>query len=523
MSEPSIDPADLPFFADDDEPQEPAGRVRSSFSLNGHQNKESPQERPIHVVPEPTEPDNKLPEGSAFTADHGAGLDWVVVAALRKQAAERLGRALGDSDGRIDLDDAAREEQGRAVIEELLQERSEDDLTAGRTVFSVREQRALAEATFNALFRLGRLQPLVDDSRIENIMICGYDQVWIEYVDGTLERGPRVAESNEELVEFLAFVATRSANPRSFSFARPVLHQRLPDGSRLAAAAWVTSTPAVVIRRHTLMKATLDDLVAKEMLSPVAASFLSAAINAGLSIVVSGPQNSGKTVMMRCLCREIPPWEKLGTFETEFELHLKEVFAGERIVHEWEERPGSEEKGTDGRPAGQYTVAQGLMDSRRFNLDRQIVGEVGGPEIWAMIKAMENGSGSLCTTHSKNAEATLHKLATCAGEVGIEKSVAIEKLALAVDVIVQLKRKIVPVGDGGTRKVTRWVSEIQAVQPGEDSTGYALTPVFVPGPDGRCVPETMPEELRQDLVDHGFDVDAYVAERGTIGRAGVSQ
>ena len=38
----------------------------------------------------------------------------------------------------------------------------------------------------------------------------------------------------------------------TFSQAQPRLHMRLDGGARLAATAWVTPRPAVVIRRHRL-------------------------------------------------------------------------------------------------------------------------------------------------------------------------------------------------------------------------------------------------------------------------------
>ncbi len=48
------------------------------------------------------------------------------------------------------------------------------------------EQDALARAVFDSLFRLGRLQPLVDDDRVENIIITGHDNVLLELTDGSL-------------------------------------------------------------------------------------------------------------------------------------------------------------------------------------------------------------------------------------------------------------------------------------------------------------------------------------------------
>ena len=76
------------------------------------------------------------------------------------------------------------------------------------------------------------------------------------------------------------------------------------------------------------------------------------------------------------MCAEIDPLEAIGTFETEYELHLHELPDRHRIVHPWEARPGSGERGADGRQAGEFTLDEALVDSFRFNLARQIVGEV---------------------------------------------------------------------------------------------------------------------------------------------------
>ena len=137
-------------------------------------------------------------------------------------------------------------------------------------------------------------------------------------------------------------------NARGFSEAQPRLHLRLDGGARLAAAAWVTPRPSVVIRRHRLMSITLDELVDRQMLTPVAASFLRAAVRARKSIVVSRAARApARRPSVRALCAEIDPLEAIGTFETEYELHLHELDR-HQIVHAWEARPGSGERGLDG-------------------------------------------------------------------------------------------------------------------------------------------------------------------------------
>ena len=366
------------------------------------------------------------------------------VSALRSQASERLSQAVAAERGR--LDKGSQEEYGRAIVLDLIESAMAEAVNAGSAAWTEAEQQALARAVFDSLFRLGRLQPLVDDDRVENIMISGYDKVRLELIDGTILPGPPVAGSDEELIDFLVFLASRSeVNARAFSEAQPRLHMRLDGGARLAAAAWVTPRPSVVIRRHRLMQVTLDDLVARDMLTPVAASFLRAAVRARKSIVVSGCQGAGKTTLVRALCGEIDSQEMLGTFETEYELHLHELESHD-MVHAWESRPGSGERGLDGRQAGEFTLDEALTDSFRFNLSRQIVGEVRGREIWAMIKAMESGTGSISTTHASDAVAAVRKLVTCAMEAGphVTQTLATGKLAATLDLIVHLDLRTTP-------------------------------------------------------------------------------
>ena len=66
--------------------------------------------------------------------------------------------------------------------------------------------------------------------------------------------------------------------------------------------------------------------------------------------MVAGAQGAGKTTMVRALCAEIPKHEAIGTFETEYELHLHELPEQHPIVFAWEARPGSGERGPDGAP-----------------------------------------------------------------------------------------------------------------------------------------------------------------------------
>lgn len=497
------DPSDLPLFAPTAHAIPRAGRVRGAFTLA--------QNGTMHAATVPVSLVASRPAPAPFTGE----LDWGVVAALRQQASDRLAATFGQH--HTHLDASAQRESGRAIIEDLLEAETAERVTAGTPAWSVTERALIAAAVENALFGLGRLQPLVDDDTVENILITGHDRVTLELTDGRLVAGPPVADSDAELIDFLVFLASRSeANARPFSEAQPRLHLRLDGGARLAAAAWVTPRPSVVIRRHRLRRVTLSDLVGLGAMSPVTASFLSAAVKSRRSIVVAGAQGAGKTTLVRALCAEIPPHEAIGTFETEYELHLHELPDVHPIVVAWEARPGSGERGADGRAAGEFTLAEALFDSFRFNLSRQIVGEVRGHEILAMLKAMESGAGSISTTHARSAEGAIAKLVTCAMEAGphVTHDYAVRAIAAAIDVVVYVHLETTPSQDG-TWQRRRWVSEVATLTPGEQGTGYAIQHTFRTLPGQReATPYVLDDDYR-DLAAYGFDLEGYYRS-GTV-------
>ena len=163
------DPADLPLFAP--VPVSRPGRIRSTFSLGADpiaardEVDESPASPATLLVRNPPHgSDRPQPAGRLGTT--GVGVDWSLVARLRTQASDRLSASLGDGQGQ--LDGKAQQEIGRAIIAELLQAEAQERLSAGLGAWATLEQDAVGKAIFDALFGLGRLQPLVDDDRIDH-------------------------------------------------------------------------------------------------------------------------------------------------------------------------------------------------------------------------------------------------------------------------------------------------------------------------------------------------------------------
>lgn len=401
-------------------------------------------------------------------------------------------------------DPAARRELARSLLAAELSARARARVASGLDPWPVETEMAVASAVMAALFGLGRLQPLVDDPLVENIEVDGCDSVWISYADGHDRKGDPVAESDAELIELLQLLAARTgADERTFTSAHPSLHLRLEDGSRLAAMAWTTPRPHVVIRRHRVKDVDLDDLVRLGTFDHTVAAFLRAAVHAGKNVVVTGLQNAGKTTLVRALANEFPPLERFATIEKEYELHLHDLPERHPRVVAMEAREGSTERDAHGRRAGEVTLTDLVTDALRMNLRRIIVGEVRGAEVLPMLEAMSTGDGSMCTLHARTAQHGIDRIVTLCLSAGVSmtESFAYRLLAGSVDLVVHLTLEDESATGGPKR---RFVSDVVAIEGLGESSRPATTAVFGPGPDGRAIPLHRPAFL-PDLVRAGFD------------------
>ena len=451
------------------------------------------------------------PDPPLTVAPTAPAVDHDLVRELRREVAEALASRL---QAEPMPDPAARRELTRSLLADALSARAVDRLHAGEPAWEVAEEYALAEAVMAALFGLGRLQPLVDDPLVENIEVNGYDRVWVSYADGREEPGPPVADSDEELLEHLQLLAARvGGSERTFTTANPRLHLRLDDGSRLAAMAWTTPRPQVVVRRHRVRDVDLHDLIALGTVDTALVAFLRAALAAGKNIVVTGLQNAGKTTLIRALANEFDPMERFATIEREYELHLHELVDRHPRVVAMEAREGSSERDASGRRAGEVTLSDLVVDALRMNLRRIIVGEVRGSEAVPMLEAMSTGDGSLCTIHARTAHHALDRMVTLclSADIGMTDTFAYRLVAGSVDLLVHI-RLLDDTATGGRRH--RFVSEVLEVNGMGEFGRPASTTVFGPGPDGRAVPMHPPACLPQ-LLHAGFDAGFLEHRAGT--------
>jgi Flp pilus assembly CpaF family ATPase len=425
-------------------------------------------------------------------------IDQRLVRRLREQVADLLAQQRREDaiNGTIPMSAEDERQYARAVIGQVMDLHARTELSAGRTPPDPQTEAELADGIHAALFGVGRLQPLLEDPRVENIDINGCDQVFVGYADGSEEVMPPIAESDDELIELVQLLGAYSGlTSRSFDAANPQLDLRLPDGSRLSAVMGVTQRPAISIRRSRLSRVTLDDLVANGSVLPDLAAFLSAAVAARKNIMIAGATNAGKTTLLRALAHEIPPAERLITVERALELGLGEFPDLHPNVVAMEERlPNSE-------GAGSIGMAELVRRSLRMNPSRVIVGEVLGDEIVTMLNAMSQGNdGSLSTIHANSSLEVFNRISTYAIQSAerLPPEATMMLIAGAIDFVIFVERRNEFARGGRLRRIVSSVREVNGVD------GRVLSSeVFAAGHDGRAEPAA-PLACMDDLLDAGY-------------------
>ncbi|MEY4159212.1 MAG: hypothetical protein RL743_1707, partial [Actinomycetota bacterium] len=181
---------------------------------------------------------------------------------------------------------------------------------------------AMRRDVVNELLGYGPLQDLLDDPTISEIMVNGFDDVWVER-GGMIERSPRSFESEDQLLVVIDRMVRSSG--RRVDQSSPMVDARLPDGSRLNAILppLAVDGPAVTVRKFTSSGLSIDDLVASATLSRDAADFLVGAVEARMNILVSGGTGTGKTTVLNVLSTHIGRDERVVTIEDAVELALR--------------------------------------------------------------------------------------------------------------------------------------------------------------------------------------------------------
>lgn len=362
-------------------------------------------------------------------------VDRVLINEIIALVRERIDFKMEQSDASIQI-----------AIDETILELAKERLLTNK------ERLDLSIQVFNALRRLDILQPLLDDQEVTEIMVNGYENIFIEK-QGQIVKLDASFESQSKLEDIIQSIVAKVN--RVVNESNPIVDARLEDGSRINAtlAPIALNGPILTIRKFPQKPLTIEQLFDWGSITREVADFLKKLVEAKYNIFVCGGTGSGKTTFLNVLSNFIPEDERIITIEDSAELRIVKV---DNLV-------SLETRNANVEGKGQISIRDLIKTSLRMRPDRIVVGEVRGEEALDMLQAMNTGhDGSLSTGHANSCKDMLSRLETMVlMGAEIPLNAIRQQIASALDIMIYLGRL-----RDRTRKVIE-VSEVLGYRAGE--------------------------------------------------------
>jgi pilus assembly protein CpaF len=346
---------------------------------------------------------------------------------LRERAQEEIGRSLAE-----ELAEEDAEARAWALLIDLVEEENRRRVLSHDAPLPPDDRTAAAQELFNKFFRLGPLQPFLEDESIEEVIVNAPDRGFVVRAGGAKEEFQPGFGTDEDVRSLLARIIARAG--RRIDDASPAVDVRLPDGARLhALLPPIVRKTCLTIRRHRMVAESLDDLVSLGTVTGELAQFLRSAVEGGLNVLVSGGTATGKTTTLNALAGAIPPSERVVTIEETAELRLEELLP---------DCVALESRSANVEGIGRIGIRELVRHALRMRPTRIVVGEVRGPEALDMLSAMNTGhEGSMGTIHANSARQAISKLRTYTlmAEEQLTPDVVDEMIAQTLDLVVHLR------------------------------------------------------------------------------------
>jgi pilus assembly protein CpaF len=386
-------------------------------------------------------------------------------------------------------------------LEGLVHQRLRELLDEEETPLSAQEKLLVVRQIGDSVLGLGPLEPFVRDPEVTEIMVNGWDTIYVERSGKLYWTGTKFHDEGQLRRTIDKIVAKVG---RRVDEASPYVDARLPDGSRVNAIIPPLSIdgPALTIRKFATDPYGADDLVEFGTMSSAVAQFLEACVRGRINIMISGGTGAGKTTTLNVVSSFIPDDERIVTIEDAAELKLQQPH-----VVRLESRPPN----IEGK--GQVTIRDLVRNALRMRPDRIVVGEVRDAAALDMLQAMNTGhDGSVSTIHSNSPRDSLARLETITMMAGMDLSSRSirEQISSAIQLIVHQQRL-----KDGTRRFTH-VTEVVGME-GEVIT---LQDIFVfdfsAGVDeegrfrGRLKSTGLRPKFLDKLIERGIHMDGDV-------------
>jgi pilus assembly protein CpaF len=377
----------------------------------------------------------------------------------------------------------------RRLVEDAVADYDERSLTGGLPPLP--DVPTTVRSVLDSVAGFGPLQRYLDDPEVEEVWINEPGKVFVARAgQPELTTTILTAEQVRDLVERML-----KSSGRRVDLSTPFVDATLPDGSRLHVVIPDITREhwAVNVRKFVVRASRLEELVGLGTLTPQAATFLDAAVAAGLNVLVSGGTQAGKTTMLNCLSASVPPRERVVTCEEVFELQvpLRDVVGMQC------RQPSLE--GT-----GEIPLRRLVKEALRMRPSRIIVGEVRQAESLDLLIALNSGLPGMATLHANSAREAITKMCTLPVLAGVNvgSRFVVPTVAGCIDLVVH-----VAMDEQGRRRVR----EVLAV-PGRVEEGDVIetADVFVTRDDALVRADGFPPHPDR-FRRAGFDVSQLLS------------
>jgi pilus assembly protein CpaF len=363
------------------------------------------------------------------------------IAEIRQRVQERLVEVLGPR-----LYDASMSD---TELEGLVHQRLRELLDEEEPGLSAQEKLLIVRQIGDSVLGLGPLEPFVRDPEVTDILVNGWDSIYVERGGKLYWTGAKFhdeAQLRRTIDKIVGKVGRR------IDESSPYVDARLPDGSRVNAIIppLAIDGPCLSIRKFSADPYQAEDLISFGTLTRPVVEMLDACVRGRLNILVSGGTGAGKTTTLNVLSSFLPDDERIITIEDAAELRLQQPH-----VVRLEYRPPN----IEGK--GEVTIRDLVRNALRMRPDRIVVGEVRGGETLDMLQAMNTGhDGSISTIHANSPRDALARLETMALMAGMDLGVRAirEQIASALNLIIHQQRM-----KDGVRRITH-VTEIVGME-----------------------------------------------------------
>lgn len=264
---------------------------------------------------------------------------------------------------------------------------------------SLQRKTELRQELFRSVRRLDVLEELLGDSDITEIMVNGWERIFIEK-EGRITPFSRKFTSPEKLDDVIQQIAGRCN--RVINTLHPIVDARLEDGSRVNAviAPVALDGPVLTIRRFPEEAVTMERLLELESVTKEALRLLLPLVEAKYTMLIGGGTGAGKTTMLNAMSAFIPKDERIITIEDNAELQIQGISNLVRM----------ECRAANIEESQEITTGDLLKTALRMRPDRIIVGEVRS-DAEELLQAVNVGSeGSLSTIHANSCRDMVSRL-----------------------------------------------------------------------------------------------------------------